>query len=284
MQQELQDKELAINQRAIDKQKVKEKYNNMMQAETDKMNKELETKLRQLREIFQNQIEEKDEKLKLMKQILENGNGTDTSITAVSKEYTPSTSNSGEKSEKQKKVIIQSTIPETPLSPTTATKTATKVEFEEPDNLQASKKNLLERIPVVNPRYRRSRSADRWIDHRPTGLVPVGTIFQPLMHRKRSVTQLTDPKDFTDRASRYCLVAQEQDTDGELETKLYKADILPTSGGGAQVVFNDLEQLKQVSPTGRRKRSGNLNPEYKDPVSTNSCSILEANHSKKARV
>lgn len=42
------------------------------------------------------------------------------------------------------------------------------------------------------------------------------------MRHKLSVTQLTDPKDITDRASRYCLVAQEQDIDGELETKLYK--------------------------------------------------------------
>lgn len=78
---------------------------------------------------------------------------------------------------------------------------------------------------MANLRYRRSQSADRWIDHRPTGLVPVGTILQPLMRNKRSVTQLTDPKDITDRASRYCLVAQEQDKDGELETKLYKVSI-----------------------------------------------------------
>ena len=77
-------------------------------------------------------------------------------------------------------------------------------------------------IPVSNPRYRRSQSADRWVDHRPQPLVPVGTILQPLMQRRRSVTQLTSPKEIMDGASRYCLVAQEHDTDGELETKLYK--------------------------------------------------------------
>lgn len=43
-----------------------------------------------------------------------------------------------------------------------------------------------------------------------------------MMQRRRSVTQLTSPKEITDGASRYCLVAQEHDTDGELETKLYK--------------------------------------------------------------
>lgn len=43
-----------------------------------------------------------------------------------------------------------------------------------------------------------------------------------MMQRQRSVTQLISPKEITDGASRYCLVAQEHDTDGELETKLYK--------------------------------------------------------------
>lgn len=42
------------------------------------------------------------------------------------------------------------------------------------------------------------------------------------MRRRRSVTRLTDPKEITDGVSRYCLVAQEHDTDGELETKLFK--------------------------------------------------------------
>lgn len=42
------------------------------------------------------------------------------------------------------------------------------------------------------------------------------------MNRRRSITRLTDPKAITEGVSRYCLVAQEHDTDGELETKLYK--------------------------------------------------------------
>lgn len=46
------------------------------------------------------------------------------------------------------------------------------------------------------------------------------------------------------------------DTDGEAETQLYKGDIIQTCGGGAQVVFNDVECLKQRSPDSspRRKR------------------------------
>lgn len=132
---------------------------------------------------------------------------------------------------------------------------------------------------VSNPRYRRSQSADRWIDHRPGALVPVGTILQPLMHRRRSISRLADPKEITDGASRYCLVAQEHDTDGELETKLYKGDILPTSGGGAQVVFNDMECLKQSSPKAR-KRSGPAEVDGQINLTNQSLEV----HSKKPRV
>lgn len=44
---------MALNQRLIDKQRVKQKYNTKIQVETDKMNRELEIKLRQQREHLQ---------------------------------------------------------------------------------------------------------------------------------------------------------------------------------------------------------------------------------------
>lgn len=44
---------MALNQRLIDKQRVKQRYNTKMQVETDKMNRELEIKLRQQREHLQ---------------------------------------------------------------------------------------------------------------------------------------------------------------------------------------------------------------------------------------
>jgi len=82
---------------------------------------------------------------------------------------------------------------------------------------------IQDKIPVVNPRYQRVQSADRWIDHRPAGIVPTGTILQPKTQpHKRTIRKLTNPKDFMARSSRYCLLSQEQDVDGELETKLYK--------------------------------------------------------------
>lgn len=256
MKQELKDKDTLLNQRTTDRQRVKEKYCSRIQAETNKMSKELESKLRRQREILQNQMKEKEDKLKLVKQILSD-EVADVNVEnrLETEEPKPAMSDAEVATESETTTIVSEPILSTPK---TDIRPVTMVQSEHRSDTRSSRK---EGIPVVNLRYRRSQSADRWIDHRPPGLAPVGTILQPFIRRKRSVTQLTDPKDITCRASKYCLVAQEQDTDGELETKLYKGDILPTSGGGAQVVFNDMEQLKQVSPVPRRKRSGYLNQE-----------------------
>ncbi|XP_012534885.1 kinesin-like protein KIF23 [Monomorium pharaonis] len=220
LQQEVRDRDLALNQRLIDKQRVKQRYNTKIQVETDKMNRELEIKLRRQREHLQNQMKEKEDKLRMVKQILIDDNDFNPVIAGTSsKERVP-------------ELIMRVASPDR--------------------DARISRKDG---IPVSNPRYRRSQSADRWVDHRPENLVPVGTVLQPMMRRRRSITQLTSPKEITDGASRYCLIAQELDMDGELETKLFKGDILPTSGGGAQVVFNDMECLKQTSPKAR-KRTG----------------------------
>ncbi|XP_057322889.1 kinesin-like protein KIF23 [Microplitis mediator] len=229
LQQELRDRDLALNQRLIDKQKVKQKYNTKMQMETDKMNRELENRLRQQRLHLHNQMKDKEDKLKKVKQILDN----------------------------EENFVIDS-----------AKDSAEKEVMSDGKETVAERSRRDTRVAVANLRHRRSQSADRWIDHRPGALVPIGTILQPLMRRRRSVSKLTSPKEITDGASRYCLMAQEQDTDGELETKLYKADIVPTSGGGAQVVFNDIECLKQLSPTSCRKRSGIDNKENADELIT----------------
>ncbi|XP_078034200.1 kinesin-like protein KIF23 [Augochlora pura] len=243
LQQELRDRDMALNQRLIDKQRVKQKYNTKIQVETDKMNKELEIKLRQQREHLQNQMKDKENKLRLVKQILVDDNG----------------------------------INSVPVTPKT---TVTNLEA----NARATDgRSRRDKVTVSNPRHRRSQSADRWVDHRPGALVPLGTVLQPLMRRRRSVSRLADPKEITDGASRYCLIAQEHDTDGELETKLYKGDILPTSGGGAQVVFNDMECLKQLSPKAR-KRSGPADLDINEIGTPNHSSTLVEMHSKRPRV
>lgn len=127
--------------------------------------------------------------------------------------------------------------------------------------------NNLQGVAVANVRHRRSKSTDeRWLEHRAEKPVPLGTILQPYYPARKSITKLTNAKDITNaKTSNYCLVSQGADTDGEVETRLYKAKIIPTSVGGAQVVFNDVECLKQRSPvtSPRRKR-----PSIEEPTLT----------------
>lgn len=85
-------------------------------------------------------------------------------------------------------------------------------------------------MAVCNPRHRRSSSAgggEVWLDHKPPTAVELNTLFQPSMKKRKSVTKLTDVKDIVNsKTSKYCLTTQEQDTDGEMETKLYKVGTL----------------------------------------------------------
>uniref|UniRef100_A0A8D8TAI2 Kinesin-like protein n=1 Tax=Cacopsylla melanoneura TaxID=428564 RepID=A0A8D8TAI2_9HEMI len=112
---------------------------------------------------------------------------------------------------------------------------------------------------TTNNTRRRSRSAGPptggggWLHHTP-GQVhlnsPHGTVFQPTGWGKRkSIAQLTDVKDIIDpKVAKYSLMTQEPTEDGDIETHLLKGDVLQTVGGGAQVVFNELETLRQTSP------------------------------------
>lgn len=116
-------------------------------------------------------------------------------------------------------------------------------------------------MAAANKRNRRSRSAgEKWIEHRAQNPVPLGTILQPYLKNRKSVTKLQEMKDLTGhKANKYILVSQDADTDGDVETKLFKGDIIPTCGGGAQVIFDDVECLKQKSPvpSPNRKRPSN---------------------------
>ena len=107
---------------------------------------------------------------------------------------------------------------------------------------------------VAVSRNRRSRStdADKWLDHRPKvgGPVASNTVLQPVLKNRRSVSKLETAD--LNTPSKYVLSTATQGVEGDVETRLYKGDVLSTVGGGKQVVFNDVEVLTQESP---RKRS-----------------------------
>jgi kinesin family member 23 len=110
-------------------------------------------------------------------------------------------------------------------------------------------------IPVGNRRaQRRSKSADMWLDHKPPNTTKTDTVLQPKMTRKRSVSrvELNDAK----KSSKYVLTHQHQDKDDELVTNLIRGDILKSPSGGANVIFTDIETLKQQDmPLAKKRRS-----------------------------
>lgn len=143
-------------------------------------------------------------------------------------------------------------------------------------------------VPVANIRHRRSRSTgERWLEHRAPNPVPLGTILQPYYRNRKSVTKLTDARDITNpKTTKYCLVSQAADTDGEVETRLFKGNVIPTTGGGAQVVFDDVECLKQSSPAAGgsgqpRKRPSHPSPKQQraSPTRTTANGLLMAGSS-----
>ncbi|CAM1308771.1 KIF23 (predicted) [Pycnogonum litorale] len=136
------------------------------------------------------------------------------------------------------------------------------------------------RIAVSNPRHRRSRSsnADVWLDHRPVGTLELDTVLRPKMKKKKSVSKL-NVQDVTKDTSKYLLTNQENTSNGELKTEYYKGDVIPTSGGGAQVVFQDVEVLKQVSlPYQFRKRNSSSSKNVKPSEVKNRCMMGIVDH------
>jgi len=106
-------------------------------------------------------------------------------------------------------------------------------------------------LAVSNVRHRRSKSAgaDKWLDHQPRhGVVPLDTVMQPNMKRRKSVNKLEE-KDIL-KSNKYMLTTQNQLDGGEMETRLYKGNVIPTVSGGRQIVYNDVEVLHQENADG----------------------------------
>lgn len=81
-------------------------------------------------------------------------------------------------------------------------------------------------IAVSNTRFGRTHcdANDEWLDHRSAIGVPLNTVMQPIMKRRRSFSNVTSPKEVK-KTTKYCLMTQNQDMDGVLETQLYKVHI-----------------------------------------------------------
>lgn len=256
LKRELQDKDQLLSQYKFDKEKQKKvlekKYYTKLTAEHEKA-KEIHSE----KERLKNVVEDKENRLRMIAEAL-GGERGDCEIartietvpqTTQTREFTPGST--------------PRALPKHLLTPFSS-------------NQMSS--NSRRGVAISNPRHRRSLSADGrgWVEHAPNKIVPMGTVLKPSIHHSKVVSKLTNVKDIANsKTSKYCLISQEQDTDGELETKLYKGDVVPTCGGGAQVIFNDIEMLKQFSPN-RDRLSNNTS---RVSATTTPC----ARHSSKRR-
>ncbi|GAB0090351.1 Kinesin-like protein [Sergentomyia squamirostris] len=253
--------EQQVSQKEIEKERQKKKYTTKFAVEKEEMSRELEMKLRAQQDKLANEMRLRDEKLRLV---------TDIINSPVVPSY---------KRQPEREPDIVAATPSTHAG--TSSYSAT---MHTPRSVRG--------VAVANVRHRRSRSAgDKWLAHTTTKPVPLGTVFQPFLPNRKTVTKLTELKDVSkSNTSKYCLISQSADTDGELETRLFKGDIIPTMTGGAQVVLNDVECLKQSSPVSspaRKRLSSEMRvgelspPEVKARCSTG---IEGHNNYKKPRI
>lgn len=244
LKRDLQEKELLLSQNKLDKEKQKKilerRYHHKIAAEHEKA-KEINCEKERLR----NAIEEKENRLRIIAEALNGDRGDNVDSHKHTGEMGAQTSVRDFTPGSTPRALPAHLL--TPFSSAPQTR-------ETRDTPASSRRG----VAIANPRHRRSLSADGkgWVEHAPNKIVPMGTVMKPNINNSKFVNKLTNVKDIANsKSSKYCLISQEQDTDGELETKLYKGDIVPTCGGGAQVIFNDVEMLKQFSPTKERESS-----------------------------
>ncbi|XP_040019093.2 kinesin-like protein KIF23 isoform X1 [Gasterosteus aculeatus] len=107
----------------------------------------------------------------------------------------------------------------------------------------------------VRPLHRRSHSAggEKWVDHKPTSSLDLGTVLQPVIPNAIQVSAASGKA--LAKCDRYMLTHQEVGSDGEIQTKYVKGEVIQTRGGGQSVQFTDIETLKQeLTAVPRRKR------------------------------
>uniref|UniRef100_A0A3B4YPV1 Kinesin-like protein n=1 Tax=Seriola lalandi dorsalis TaxID=1841481 RepID=A0A3B4YPV1_SERLL len=114
----------------------------------------------------------------------------------------------------------------------------------------------------VRPLHRRSRSAggEKWVDHKPASSLDLGTVLQPVIP---NAIQVSAPSEKAlSKCDRYVLTHQEVASDGEIQTKLIKGEVIKTRGGGQAVQFTDIETLKQELTTvsSRKRKSSEGTP------------------------
>lgn len=202
LQCELNEKRLQINATLMDKENQKKKFDNKLIKNQEKLYNEFESKLREQRENMKQKIKEKE--AKICKIVLDDDISSVADFNEDRRNDPSGSSSARVLSNVQLKYLEQPS-------------TSRKYDY----NNICSEAN--------ERRHRRSRSVgcpgDKWLEHRAGIVTDLPTAFKPQINRVKTITQLGTAKNLTKTTvNKYCLLTQEPDTDGEIETRLLKVN------------------------------------------------------------
>ncbi|XP_039989626.1 kinesin-like protein KIF23 isoform X2 [Xiphias gladius] len=228
LQQELETRDQRLQRELSEKRRMEQRMHGVVSDTQFKWEKECERRVNAKQLEMQNKLWVKDEKLK------------------------------------QLKAIVSESKTGRPDPPSRQTQPQPRPQPQRPsreDRLPAKRSASPSPVPTatpVRPLHRRSRSAggEKWVDHKPSSNLDLGTVLQPVIP---NAIQVSAPSEKAlSKCDRYVLTHQEVASDGEIQTKLIKGEVIKTRGGGQAVQFTDIETLKQeltTVPSRKRKSS-----------------------------
>ncbi|XP_037307411.2 kinesin-like protein KIF23 isoform X2 [Pungitius pungitius] len=224
MKYELETRDQRLQRELSDKKRMEQRMHGQVTDTQYKWEKECDRRVNAMQLEMQNKLWVKDEKLKQLKAIVTEGK-----------------------------------TPGRPDPPPRQTQTQTQPQRpSREERLPAKRSASPSPAPTatpVRPLHRRSRSAggEKWVDHKPTSSLDLGTVLQPVLPNAIQVSAASGKA--LSKCDRYVLTHQEVGSDGEIQTKLVKGEVIQTRGGGQSVQFTDIETLKQeLTTVPRRKR------------------------------
>ncbi|GAB1605824.1 kinesin-like protein KIF23 isoform X2 [Argonauta hians] len=255
-ERQVQEKNMLIKEARNEKSQLRANYETQIQLNRHKLEQQEYERQRSEQE-SRNQIQDQNRKLNILKKLVNDRSETVSVTSSVASSASSSTTPSV--TPKPTRKLRTFTTPYTaprpdpaPRKPVTRLAAARSLHNLDQISSSSSKKGPAP-PPPVNSRHRRSKSSsETWLEHKDRDYAELDTVMQPKLKKKRSVTKLTE-KD-TKEVTKYCLNHQEFGSDGELRSKLYKGNLLPTVTGGTRMVFNEVELVKRETPGNGKKR------------------------------
>ncbi|XP_056454277.1 kinesin-like protein KIF23 isoform X2 [Gadus chalcogrammus] len=233
LQQELETRESRLKREHVDKKRMEQRMQGMVSDTQHKWEKECERRVNAKQLEMQNKLWVKNEKLKQLKAIV-----TETKGPPAPPPDTPQRQARPQRPHREERLPAKRSASPSPMPTTTP----------------------------VRALHRRSRSAggEKWVDHKPASSVDLGTMLQPSIPNSIKVSAASEK--VLSKCDRYVLTHQEVASDGEIQTKLIKGEVIKTRGGGQSVQFTDIETLRQQLTTApsRKRRSSEGSPQSSD--------------------